>query len=96
METPTGPNTITTTGNGATLTTESVEGRAMTMVDVEGAEAHLQTKVRRASLLTLESLVIFIICAAGRKRRRSISPYERERYEPRPRHNDDFGLDSHV
>lgn len=27
----------------------------------------------------------------GRKRRRSLSPYERDRYEPRPRHNDDYG-----
>ncbi|KAJ2923984.1 hypothetical protein H1R20_g13116, partial [Candolleomyces eurysporus] len=27
----------------------------------------------------------------NRKRRRSMSPYERDRYEPRPRHNDDYG-----
>ena len=31
-------------------------------------------------------------CLAGRKRRRSMSPYERDRYEPRPRYNDDYGL----
>ncbi|KAG6816871.1 hypothetical protein H0H87_002192 [Tephrocybe sp. NHM501043] len=29
---------------------------------------------------------------AGRKRRRSMSPYERDRYDPRPRYNDDYGL----
>ncbi|KAF8164885.1 hypothetical protein B0H34DRAFT_687006 [Crassisporium funariophilum] len=27
---------------------------------------------------------------AGRKRRRSMSPYDRERYDPRPRYNDDY------
>lgn len=30
----------------------------------------------------------------GRKRRRSLSPYERDRYEPRPRHNDDYDAHS--
>ncbi|EAU80560.1 hypothetical protein CC1G_09957 [Coprinopsis cinerea okayama7 len=30
----------------------------------------------------------------GRKRRRSLSPYERDRYEPRPRHNDDYDTHS--
>lgn len=30
--------------------------------------------------------------AANRKRRRSPSPYERDRYDPRPRYNDDYGL----
>lgn len=29
---------------------------------------------------------------AGRKRRRSLSPWERSRYEPRPRYNDDYGM----
>ena len=29
---------------------------------------------------------------AGRKRRRSMSPYDRERYDPRPRYSDDYGL----
>lgn len=28
---------------------------------------------------------------AGRKRRRSMSPYDRERYDPRPRYGDDYG-----
>ncbi|KAG6900119.1 hypothetical protein C0993_002654 [Termitomyces sp. T159_Od127] len=28
----------------------------------------------------------------GRKRRRSMSPYDRDRYDPRPRYNDDYGL----
>lgn len=31
---------------------------------------------------------------AGRKRRRSMSPYERDRYEPRPRYNDDYDAHS--
>ncbi|KAF9464270.1 hypothetical protein BDZ94DRAFT_1256727 [Collybia nuda] len=31
---------------------------------------------------------------AGRKRRRSMSPYERDRYEPRPRYNDDYDTHS--
>ncbi|KAJ2918266.1 hypothetical protein MD484_g2187, partial [Candolleomyces efflorescens] len=30
----------------------------------------------------------------NRKRRRSMSPYERDRYEPRPRHNDDYDTHS--
>ncbi|KAI0771991.1 hypothetical protein BD413DRAFT_604124 [Trametes elegans] len=30
----------------------------------------------------------------GRKRRRSLSPYERDRYEPRPRYNDDYDAHS--
>ncbi|RPD66715.1 hypothetical protein L226DRAFT_529121 [Lentinus tigrinus ALCF2SS1-7] len=30
----------------------------------------------------------------GRKRRRSISPWERDRYEPRPRYNDDYDAHS--
>ncbi|KAF6762475.1 hypothetical protein DFP72DRAFT_956970 [Ephemerocybe angulata] len=30
----------------------------------------------------------------SRKRRRSLSPYERDRYEPRPRHNDDYDTHS--
>lgn len=30
--------------------------------------------------------------AVSRKRRRSLSPYERDRYDPRPRYNDDYGL----
>ena len=29
--------------------------------------------------------------SAGRKRRRSLSPWDRDRYEPRPRYNDDYG-----
>ena len=29
---------------------------------------------------------------AGRKRRRSLSPWERDRYEPRPRYGDDYGM----
>ena len=28
---------------------------------------------------------------AGRKRRRSMSPYDRERFDPRPRYGDDYG-----
>src|SRR3984957_20043743 len=28
----------------------------------------------------------------ARKRRRSLSPYERDRYDPRPRYGDDYGL----
>ncbi|KAI1789040.1 hypothetical protein LXA43DRAFT_1023033 [Ganoderma leucocontextum] len=31
---------------------------------------------------------------AGRKRRRSLSPWERSRYEPRPRYNDDYDANS--
>ncbi|OCH86215.1 hypothetical protein OBBRIDRAFT_783552 [Obba rivulosa] len=31
---------------------------------------------------------------AGRKRRRSVSPWDRERYEPRPRYNDDYDAHS--
>lgn len=31
-------------------------------------------------------------CVVGRKRRRSVSPWERERYEPRPRYGDDYGM----
>ncbi|KAG6336336.1 hypothetical protein ID866_2761 [Astraeus odoratus] len=31
----------------------------------------------------------------GRKRRRSMSPYDRERYDPRPRYGDEYGI-SHV
>ncbi|KAM5534897.1 hypothetical protein V8D89_011452 [Ganoderma adspersum] len=31
---------------------------------------------------------------AGRKRRRSLSPWERSRYEPRPRYNDDYDAHS--
>ena len=27
-----------------------------------------------------------------RKRRRSMSPYDRERYDPRPRYGDDYGI----
>lgn len=30
----------------------------------------------------------------GRKRRRSLSPYDRERYDPRPRYNDDYDAHS--
>ena len=29
--------------------------------------------------------------SSDRKRRRSLSPYERDRYDPRPRYNDDYG-----
>ena len=32
------------------------------------------------------------VVLAGRKRRRSLSPWERSRYEPRPRYNDDYGM----
>jgi hypothetical protein len=32
----------------------------------------------------------------GRKRRRSLSPYERDRYDPRPRHNDDYDAHSRA
>jgi hypothetical protein len=28
----------------------------------------------------------------GRKRRRSLSPYERDRYDPRPRYNEEYGV----
>ncbi|KAM6495488.1 hypothetical protein JOM56_008194 [Amanita muscaria] len=32
----------------------------------------------------------------GRKRRRSMSPYDRERYDPRPRYNDDYDAHSRT
>ena len=46
---------------------------------------------RKKLLLSLLSPLTETCDAVGRKRRRSMSPYDRERYEPRPRHGDAIG-----
>ena len=58
-----------------------------TMPDVGGAVAPLPTTV--CSKFVYNSSLPQPL--AGRKRRRSMSPYDRERYDPRPRYGDDYG-----
>ena len=75
------------TGNGGRMNgTECT-----TTGDVGGAGVHRLTKV---CPLLPHVLVFLNFSLAGRKRRRSMSPYDRERYDPRPRYNDDYGLNT--
>ena len=61
-----------------------------TTVDVGAVGALHWTKVCPFLLFHINS---YKRCrAGGRKRRRSMSPYDRERYDPRPRYSDDYGL----
>lgn len=57
------------------------------MPDVGGAAALLLTKVCPKFMYNFSSSHP----PTGRKRRRSMSPYDRERYDPRPRYGDDYG-----
>lgn len=61
----------------------------MTIHVVDEVVVRAQMKVFNVLSLQLSPK---LCCLAGRKRRRSMSPYERDRYEPRPRYNDDYGL----
>ena len=65
----------------------------MIMVDVVEAEVQTTvctlTKPTPFAVASLRAL-IFPSSGAGRKRRRSTSPWDRDRYEPRPRY-DDYG-----
>ena len=56
------------------------------------AGALIQMKVR--TRISNERLSLVLTMKPGRKRRRSISPFDRDRdrYDPRPRYNDDYGL----
>ena len=75
------------TGNGGRMS----ETECTTTGDVGGAGVHQLMKVCRWLPYGLVSLNFGL---AGRKRRRSMSPYDRERYDPRPRYNDDYGLNT--
>ena len=61
----------------------------MTTVAVEGVGVHPRMNVRAFRWSTKHVVECFL--SEGRKRRRSPSPYDRERYDPRPRY-DDYGL----
>lgn len=83
---------IHTSGIGHGSITRETE-LLMTMDDVGGAVVlRLATMVRylRRSVLCVYSNMgwLFVV---GRKRRRSASPYDRERYDPRPRY-DEYGM----
>ena len=78
-----------------TVSTEKDLGRTMrgtvphmNMLDAGGAVAPFLTKVcpKFACNFSLSYPL------ADRKRRRSMSPYDRERYDPRPRYGDDYGI----
>lgn len=82
------------------MTTIGIEhGQAMrgterhtTMVGEAGVVALLRKKVRLASPLTKDIRAnVLGSMLGGRKRRRSLSPWERDRYDPRPRYGDDYG-----
>ncbi len=94
--TPAGPTRIHTqkgtetgnmTGNGGGMS----ETECTTTGDVGGAGVHQLMKVCRWLPCVPFSLKFGL---AGRKRRRSMSPYDRERYDPRPRYSDDYGLNT--
>jgi hypothetical protein len=82
------------------LTIGTVHGPAMneterlTSMDAEDAvEVHHRTKVQTLECYFLSfTRLRSSLLTVGRKRRRSLSPYDRERYDPRPRYNDDYGL----
>ena len=88
---PTGQIGMLTTGIGRGQTMKGREPPTNT-ADVAGVVAHLQTSVsvqKAFQRFALWLIVRFFV--AGRKRRRSLSPWERDRYEPRPRYGDDYG-----
>ena len=62
-----------------------------TMEDV--GEAVLPLLLTKVCSFSFDDTTTFDICfgLVGRKRRRSTSPYDRDRYDPRPRY-DDYGL----
>ena len=57
----------------------------------EGVAALLLMRASPTHPLVSYSVTDLILFSGGRKRRRSISPYERDRYEPRPRYGDEYG-----
>lgn len=71
--------------------TTSETGLLTTMVVGEEAVVRLQTKVSYLFIPTVLFRILMFHPAVGRKRRRSLSPYDRDRYDPRPRYNDDYG-----
>ena len=75
-----------------------MKGKEGRMIMVDAVEVEVQTTVRQFSftnpLLSAwrRGVNSFSISSgAGRKRRRSTSPWDRDRYEPRPRY-DDYGV----
>ena len=66
-------------------------GPGTTMDVGAGVVVRQQTKVNCLLFLWLSALLNCILPAGGRKRRRSLSPWERDRYDPRPRYGDDYG-----
>jgi len=67
---------------------------AITMIVVEGAvAAPVQKKVEPYSCFCSIRLCADKPTFSGsRKRRRSPSPYDRDRFDPRPRYGDDYGM----
>lgn len=79
------------TGTGVGLVDMTEKG-LMIMVGEEGVEVRLQTNVRRHIFLLHPECYLAGVFLVNRKRRRSPSPFERDRHDPRPRYNDDYGL----
>jgi len=72
-----------------------MKGKEGRMIMVDAVEVEVRTTVRHfaftSPLLPAWRELIRLSSAAGRKRRRSTSPWDRDRYEPRPRY-DDYGM----
>ncbi len=83
------------TGASGMLLTEIGHGTIMNGIDhctimgVEGGVAAPGWTMVR--VFELWYSIQYLRDSAGRKRRRSPSPYDRDRFEPRPRYNDDYG-----
>jgi hypothetical protein len=91
IQTHTGIGILTTETEDGQVTSETASHT--TMEDEGEAAVLLLIPTRVCYFFSHDTTTFDDVCSVlvGRKRRRSMSPYDRERYDPRPRY-DDYGL----